>query len=209
MAGFNKAVLLGRLTADPELKQTVSGISVTSFTLAVDRRYKNGEEPQADFIPIVCWRQTAEFVSRYFRRGSPILVCGSIQVRKWTDKDGQNRYATEVVADEDVEICVCGQRPLFAVGSDVYGKLPVAFPRPLRRPLRRRAAVPLRAEGKDQAPVFIGYAAVVCRPKARAHLSVIRTDAATGVALVYSAHRSGFSSRSLAVSMLVRVVGAT
>ena len=66
----------------------------------MDRRYKNGEEPQADFIPIVCWRQTAEFVSRYFRRGSPILVCGSIQVRKWTDKDGQNRYATEVVADE-------------------------------------------------------------------------------------------------------------
>lgn len=93
MAGFNRAVLLGRLTADPELKQTVSGVSVTSFTLAVDRRYKNGEEPQADFIPIVCWRQTAEFVSRYFRRGSPILVCGSIQVRKWTDKDGQNRYA--------------------------------------------------------------------------------------------------------------------
>lgn len=67
MAGFNRAVLLGRLTADPELKQTVSGVSVTSFTLAVDRRYKNGEEPQADFIPIVCWRQTAEFVSRYFR----------------------------------------------------------------------------------------------------------------------------------------------
>lgn len=100
MAGFNRAVLLGRLTADPELKQTVSGVSVTSFTLAVDRRYKNGEEPQADFIPIVCWRQTAEFVSRYFRKGSPILVCGSIQVRKWTDKDGQNRYATEVVADE-------------------------------------------------------------------------------------------------------------
>lgn len=100
MAGLNRAVLLGRLTADPELKQTTSGVSVTSFTLAVDRRYKNGEEPQADFIPIVCWRQTAEFVSRYFRKGSPILVCGSIQVRKWTDKDGQNRYATEVVADE-------------------------------------------------------------------------------------------------------------
>ena len=101
---LNKVVLAGRLTGDPELKQTASGISVLSFTLAVNRRFasKAGEQgdSQADFITVVAWRQTAEFISKYFRKGSAICVTGSIQTRNWQDQQGNRRYATEVVADE-------------------------------------------------------------------------------------------------------------
>ena len=97
---FNLVVLTGRLTADPELKTTQSGISVTSFSIAVDRRYRSGEEKQTDFINIVAWRQQAEFVSRYFHKGSSICVVGTIQVRSWTDNQNQKRYSTEVIADE-------------------------------------------------------------------------------------------------------------
>ncbi len=98
---FNKVILVGNLTADPELKQTPNGVMVTTFSLAVARKFtRAGEQPQTDFINIVCWRQTAEFVSRYFTKGMPMLVCGSIQTRTWTDKDNNKRYATEVVADE-------------------------------------------------------------------------------------------------------------
>lgn len=98
---FNQATLGGRLTCDPELKQTSSGISVTSFSIAVNRRYssQNGEQT-ADFINCVAWRERAEFICKYFRKGSPICVSGSIQTRSWTDANGQKRYATEVIADE-------------------------------------------------------------------------------------------------------------
>ena len=88
------------MTADPELKQTPSGVSVCSFSIGVTRRYSKGEQSQSDFINIVAWRQQAEFVSRYFKKGSSIIVCGSIQTRNWTDNNGQKRYVTEVVADE-------------------------------------------------------------------------------------------------------------
>lgn len=104
MASFNKAILMGRLTADPELKQTPSGASVTSFTIAVDRRFSKDGEKQADFINIVAWRHTAEFVCKYFAKGSAILVCGQIQTRSWTDQEGNKRFATEVLADE-VSFC--------------------------------------------------------------------------------------------------------
>ena len=99
---LNKVVLAGRITADPELKQTTSGVSVLSFTIAVNRRFSRNEqgEQQTDFINMVAWRQTAEFISKYFRKGSAICVTGSIQTRKWQDNQGQNRYATEVVVDE-------------------------------------------------------------------------------------------------------------
>ena len=103
MASFNKVILIGNLTADPELKQTPNGLSVCRFTLAINRRYgRSGEQGQqtADFITIVAWRQTAEFVSRYFKKGRPILVCGQIQSRSWNDANGQKRYSTEVVAEE-------------------------------------------------------------------------------------------------------------
>ncbi|MBQ8382035.1 MAG: single-stranded DNA-binding protein [Clostridia bacterium] len=98
---FNKVILGGRLTADPELKTTQSGTSVTSFSVAINRKYTaDGQQPQADFINVVAWQQRAEFVSRYFRKGSSICVTGSLQTRSYTDRDGQKRTVTEVVADE-------------------------------------------------------------------------------------------------------------
>ena len=96
---FNLVVLTGRLTADPELKTTQSGISVTSFSIAVDRRYRVGEERQTDFINVVAWRHQAEFVAKYFKKGNMIGIEGSIQTRKYTDKNGNNRTAFEVVAN--------------------------------------------------------------------------------------------------------------
>lgn len=97
---LNVAVLMGRLVADPELRHTPNDIAVTSFTVAVDRSYvKNGSERQTDFIDVVAWRSTAEFISRYFRKGQMIAVQGSIQTRTYTDKDGNKRKAFEIVAD--------------------------------------------------------------------------------------------------------------
>lgn len=98
---FNKTILGGRLTADPELKTTPTGVSVTSFTVAVNRRGKGKDgETQADFINVTAWRGLAEFITRHFRKGSSICVVGAIQTRSWTDPQGQKHYATEVVADE-------------------------------------------------------------------------------------------------------------
>lgn len=111
---FNKVIIGGRLTADPELKTTPSGISVTSFTIAVNRRFggRNGEESQADFISVTAWRQTAEFVTRYFRKASSICVMGSLQTRNWTDNNGVKHYATEVVADEAYFVDAKSESPL-------------------------------------------------------------------------------------------------
>lgn len=96
---LNVVALNGRLTSDAELKHTSSGIAVTTFTLAVDRSYqKQGEDRQADFINIVCWRNTAEFVAKYFHKGQLVAVEGSLQTRTYTDRDGNKRKAVEVVA---------------------------------------------------------------------------------------------------------------
>ena len=100
MSSFNKVILIGNMTADAELKQTTGGVSVCSFTIAVNRRFTKDGEQSCDFITVQAWRQSAEFVARFFTKGKPILVCGQLQVRSWTDKDGNKRYATEVVADE-------------------------------------------------------------------------------------------------------------
>ena len=102
MASFNKVILVGNLTADPELKQTPSGVSVCRFSIAVQRRFGRNEQGQtpADFFNIVAWRQSAEFVARYFTRGRAILVCGQIQNDNWTDQQGVKHYATDIVADE-------------------------------------------------------------------------------------------------------------
>lgn len=97
---FNKSILGGRLTADPELKQIASGISVCSFTVAVNRRYSKDGQQEADFITCQAWRQTAEFICKYFKKGSSICVTGAIQTRSWTDSNDQKRYATEVIVDE-------------------------------------------------------------------------------------------------------------
>ena len=97
---MNTVVLIGRLTADPELKHTQNGNAVTGFSIAVDRPYqKSGEERQADFIDIVAWRGTAEFICKYFKKGRKIAVQGVIQTRSYTDKDGNKRKAFEIVAD--------------------------------------------------------------------------------------------------------------
>lgn len=116
---FNKVILGGRLTADPELKTTGTGVSVTSFTVAVNRRFgaKNGEEPQADFINCTAWRQQAELITRYFRKGSSICVVGSIQTRSWTDNNGAKRYATDVVVDEVNFVDSKSENPASSQGS--------------------------------------------------------------------------------------------
>lgn len=97
---LNKAVIGGRLTADIELKTTTSGISVCSFSVAVNRKTGKDQEPKTDFIDCVAWRKTAEFISQYFKKGSSICVWGSIQKREWQDNNGNKRYATELVVDE-------------------------------------------------------------------------------------------------------------
>jgi len=94
---FNKVILGGRLTSDPELKTTQSGVQVTSFRLAVNRRGKDGE---TDFISVTAWRKTAEFITQFFRKGSSICITGSLQTRSWEGQDGQKRTVTEVQADE-------------------------------------------------------------------------------------------------------------
>ena len=97
---LNSVCLMGRLTADPELKSTQSGVSVCNFRIAVDRTYTpKGQEKQTDFINIITWRSTAEFVSRYFRKGQLVAVQGSIQTSQYTDRDGNKRTAFDVVAD--------------------------------------------------------------------------------------------------------------
>ena len=104
---LNKAILMGRLTRDPELRHTQSNIPVASFSLAVDRDYASRtagpdgqRQRETDFFDIVAWRSTAEFVSKYFVKGQLVAVCGRLQQRKWQDKDGNNRISVEIVADE-------------------------------------------------------------------------------------------------------------
>ena len=98
---LNHIVIMGRLTRDPELRRTGSGIAVASFSVAVDRDFggRDGGEKETDFIDCVAWRQTGEFVSKYFTKGSMIVVSGRLQIRSWTDKEGNKRRTAEVVAD--------------------------------------------------------------------------------------------------------------
>ena len=98
---LNHITIMGRLTKDPELRRTGSGVAVASFTVAVDRDFsgKDGGEKETDFIDCIAWRQTGEFVSKYFSKGRMAVVAGRLQIRSWTDKDGHNRRTAEVVAD--------------------------------------------------------------------------------------------------------------
>lgn len=97
---FNKVILGGRLSSDPELKTTQSGLSVASFSVAVNRKTKQGEDQKADFFNVTAWRQTAEFVSRYFHKGSSICIVGVLQNSSWQDQNGQKHSRTDIVADE-------------------------------------------------------------------------------------------------------------
>lgn len=112
---LNTAIIMGRLTADPELRTTGSGITTTRFTVAVDRNYvKAGEEKKTDFISCVAWRQNADFISKYFQKGSMIAVTGSIQTRMYDDKNGNKRKATEVVVDR---ASFCGSKAETGTGG--------------------------------------------------------------------------------------------
>ncbi len=116
---LNHIVIMGRLTRDPELRRTGSGIAVASFTVAVDRDFggRDGGEKETDFIDCVAWRQTGEFVSKYFTKGSMIVVSGRLQIRSWTDKDGNKRRTAEVVADN----CYFGESKRNSESNSSYG----------------------------------------------------------------------------------------
>ena len=122
---YNKVIMMGRLTRDPELKTTPSGVSVCTFSIAVDRRFQTkGEKKKTDFFNIVAWRQTGEFVSRYFSKGSLILVEGELQTRQYTNKDGVNVTVTEIVADN---VSFTGEKAGSSSGQNVpQGTPPVA-----------------------------------------------------------------------------------
>lgn len=116
---LNSVIIMGRLTSTPELKTTSSGLSVTSFTVAVDRRFqKQGEDKQADFLNVVAWRQTADFVCKYFNKGSMIAVQGELQTRNYEDKNGNKRVATEIVADN---VSFCGGKKDSAAAEPAGG----------------------------------------------------------------------------------------
>ena len=126
---LNKVVLAGRLTSDPELKQTPNGISVVSFSIAINRRRARNDQSdaqQTDFINLVAWRQTAEFISKYFRKGSAICITGSIQTSSWTDQQGQKRYSTEVVVDDAMFVDSRNENGDMgaAYATDAYGSAP-------------------------------------------------------------------------------------
>ena len=116
---LNHITIMGRLTRDPELRRTGSGIAVASFTVAVDRDFggRDGGEKETDFIDCVAWRQTGEFVSKYFTKGRMIVVSGRLQIRNWTDKDGNKRRTAEVVADN----CYFGDSKRDSDGGNAYG----------------------------------------------------------------------------------------
>jgi single-strand DNA-binding protein len=118
---LNVIILQGRLTGDPELKATQNGKSVTSFSLAVDRDFSTSGEKETDFINIVAWNKTAEFISQYFTKGKQMLVKGSLSVRKYQTQNGENRYATEVIADK---VYFCGDKgkdPLVELQGKIDG----------------------------------------------------------------------------------------
>ena len=116
---LNHITIMGRLTRDPELRRTGSGIAVASFTVAVDRDFggRDGGERETDFIDCVAWRQTGEFVSKYFTKGSMIVVSGRLQIRSWTDKEGNKRRTAEVVADN----VYFGESKRSSEGGSSYG----------------------------------------------------------------------------------------
>ena len=135
---LNSVTIMGRLTRDPELRHTQSGNAVTSFSLAVERDFKGQDgEKVTDFIDVVAWRNTAEFVSRYFSKGRMAVVEGRLQLRDWTDKEGNKRRSAEIIADsvyfgdskskEDQEPPASTGGPVEAAGGDPFGGLPGGF----------------------------------------------------------------------------------
>lgn len=141
MASFNKVILIGNLTADPEIRQTNNGMKVCTFSIAINRRGKDGG---VDFINIVAWKEKAEFVTQWFKKGKPILVCGQLQQRQWTDKNGGKRYEYEVLADEVT--FVAAAEPAFAAAKT----------EPLAKPETpaEKAPIPYIPEGYGKSVAF-------------------------------------------------------
>ncbi len=163
MANFNlnKVILGGRLATAPELRQTPSGVMVTTFTVAVNRRFTSKNEDgtqqtQADFIRVTAWRQQAEFVSKYFTKGSSICIVGSIQTRSWTDQQGNKQYSTEVLADEINFVDARGEGPAVQQGGtympSAYSE--PAYSTPGQAPASQSGAAPQfeTLEGDDDLP---------------------------------------------------------
>ncbi len=127
---LNKVVLAGHLTATPELRQTPNGVSVTSFSIAINRRFSKSSDgaqnagANVDFVNCVAWRNTADFVTRYFKKGSAICISGSIQTRSWTDSQGAKRYSTEVLADEAYFVDSNGQGGTGFASQDSFESAP-------------------------------------------------------------------------------------
>ena len=125
---FNKVILGGRMTADAELKQTPSGVSVCTFSVAVNRKGGKDGDQKTDFINCVAWRNTADFISKYFGKGSSIMLCGSLQKRSWQDNNGVTRYATEVIVDDVYFVDSKGESNGAVVPNSVpYGASDVNF----------------------------------------------------------------------------------
>jgi single-strand DNA-binding protein len=127
---FNQVILGGRLTADPELKQTTSGVPVCTFSVAVSRSYQSKTtdgQRETDFINCIAWRQRAELISRYFRKGSSICIVGQIQTRKYTDKDGNNRTATDVIVDNVHFVDSKGEGPSVGQQSNASAYTPDSY----------------------------------------------------------------------------------
>lgn len=143
---LNLVTLAGRLTRDPELRTTTSGLSVTTFTIAVDRKYSRGEDKQTDFIDCIAWRDRADFISKYFFKGSAICVTGTIQTRNYEDKNGNKRKATEVIADsaDFVESKSGGQQNDYSA--------PAANPVPAPAPTVHQATMFETAVDEDDLP---------------------------------------------------------
>ena len=151
---LNKVILAGHLTATPELRTTPNGLSVTSFSIAVNRRVSKNADGQnaqnsVDFINLVAWRNVAEFITRYFKKGSAICITGSIQTRTWNDQQGNKRYATEVVVDEAffVDNSSAGSAPM---GGDAFAQAP-AFATPVNTaPATTTAPVSFDSDSGDE-----------------------------------------------------------
>ena len=151
---LNSVIIMGRLTADPELRTTPNGVSVTSFTVAVDRRFQaKGEEKKADFFNCVAWRQEAEFISRYWTKGRPILVEGELQNRSYVDKNGVTRYVTEIIVDR---ACFTGDsRQGNGGGSYRDAGYPAEPPAPSQHPAAASNAEPTASNGSYTAKDFV------------------------------------------------------
>lgn len=121
---FNKVIIQGNISSEVELKQTQSGTSVSSFNVAVNRYSKEPDAKKVDFFTVVAWQAKAEFVSRYFKKGSPILVCGRLENREWTDKQGNKRISTEIIAEE---VTFCGSAEKSDPSASVLPKMPSAY----------------------------------------------------------------------------------